>query len=265
MAELQIRLPEYKWRIFFVTGLANISTAIAITSLNLALPVMADEFGVSMAAVSWLPLIFALIPCCTLLIFGRIADIYGYKRQFMAGFLVFGLASVLLPLLSNGLAGAIVFRSLQALGYGMMISITQAMRSRAFPLDERGKAPGINSVFVSIGYSLEPSVGGLLLSNFSWRAIFYLNAPFSLIGFFTAAFILKKDELDHAASRRMDWPGSALFAVFIGFWQRYHGIKAKPLCRLARMDGWGADLSAGAERRFYLLSGHCRHRDILRV
>ncbi|MCL1805859.1 MAG: MFS transporter [Clostridiales bacterium] len=211
-----MRLPEYKWRIFFVTGLANISTAIAISSISLALPVMSDEFGVSMSAVSWIPLIYSLLPSCTLLIFGRLADLYGYKRQFMCGFLIFGTASVLLPLLSRGLAGAIMFRGVQAIGYAMMISITQAMCNRSFPPEERGKALGVNSIFVSIGLSLGPSVGGLLLSRFSWRAIFYFNAPFSLIGFIMCVLVLKKDELDPEAPRRMDWLGSVFFAIFIG-------------------------------------------------
>jgi EmrB/QacA subfamily drug resistance transporter len=213
---LKLRLPEYKWRIFFVTGLANISTAIAISSISLALPVMSEEFGVSMTAISWIPLIYSLIPSCTLLIFGRLADLYGYKRQFMGGFLIFGAASFLLPLLARGLAGAIMFRGIQAVGYAMMISITQAMCNRSFPPNERGKALGVNSIFVSIGLSLGPSVGGLLMSHFSWRAIFFFNAPFSLIGFVMSILVLKKDALDAEASRRMDWLGSLFFAIFIG-------------------------------------------------
>jgi MFS family permease len=122
----------------------------------------------------------------------------------------------LLPLLSRGLAGAIMFRGLQSIGYAMMISITQAMCNRSFPPNERGKALGVNSIFVSIGLSLGPSVGGILMSQFSWRAIFYFNAPFSLLGFVMAVLVLKKDELDPNVSRRMDWPGSVFFAIFIG-------------------------------------------------
>ena len=213
---MKLKLPEYKWRIFFVTGLANIATAIALSSLSLALPVMADEFGVSMAAISWIPLVYSLIPSCTLLVFGRLADLYGYKRQFIGGFFVFGLTSVMLPLLARGLAGAIFFRCLQAIGYGMMISITQALCNRSFPPEERGKALGINSIFVSVGLSLGPSVGGLLMSRFSWRAIFYFNVPFCLLGLAMSIAVLKKDGPEEGSGRRMDWPGSALFAVFIG-------------------------------------------------
>ncbi|MCL2121968.1 MAG: MFS transporter [Clostridiales bacterium] len=210
-------MPEYKWRIFAVTGLASISSAIAISSINLALPIMSEEFGISMSAISWLPLIFSLVPCCTMLIFGRLADIYGYKRQFIGGFLVFGLASLLLPLLAKGLPSLIFFRGLQSLGYSMMISITQAMCNRAFPANERGKALGVNSIFVSVGLSAGPSVGGMLLSHFSWRSIFYFNAPFSFIGILMAVLILRKEGPDPGVERRMDWIGSLFFTIFIGF------------------------------------------------
>ena len=211
-----IKLPEYKWRIFGVTGLASITTATAVSSISLALPVMAEEFGVSMAAISWLALIYSLIQSCTLLIFGRLADLYGYKRQFIGGFLVFGVASVMLPVIARGLPGLILFRSLQGIGASMMISITQAMCNRAFPPHERGKALGVNSIFVSVGYAIGPSVSGLLMSSFSWRSIFYFNLPSCVLGLVMAVLILRKDELDPDVERKMDLPGSLLFAAAIG-------------------------------------------------
>ena len=213
---MQLHMPEYKWRIFGVTGLANIATAIAISSITLALPVMADDFGVSMAAISWLSLVYSLVPSCTLLIFGRLADLNGYKRQFICGFTVFGIASLLLPALSRGLVTLILFRALQGLGYAMMISITQAMCNRAFPPEERGKALGVNSIFVSIGLSAGPSISGLLMSRFTWRAIFYFNAPFCLLGVIMAALILKKDAKSADTALHMDFPGSLLFAAAVG-------------------------------------------------
>jgi len=209
-------MPEYKWQIFFVAGLASITTALAISSLNIAMPIMAEEFGVSMSAISRLSLVYALIPSCTLLIFGRMGDLFGYKRQFIAGFLLFGLSSFLLPIIATGLMGAIIFRCVQGIGSAMMISITQALCNKTFPPSERGKALGINAVFVSIGLSLGPSVGGLLLSYFSWRSIFFFNAPFSLLGVVTTILILKKDTQASVSARHMDWFGSLFFAIFIG-------------------------------------------------
>ena len=213
---MAFRLPEYKWRIFAVTGFASITSGIAISSITLALPVMADEFGVSMATISWLSLVYSLIPSCLLLIFGRLADLYGYKRQFIGGFIVFGLSSLLLPALSRGMAGLIFFRSLQSIGYSMMISITQAMCNRVFPPNERGKALGVNSIFVSIGLSAGPSISGLLLSRFTWRSVFYFNAPSCFLGLIMTIMVLKKDEPAQGRKPRMDWLGSMLFAAAVG-------------------------------------------------
>ncbi|MCL1849610.1 MAG: MFS transporter [Clostridiales bacterium] len=209
-------MPAYKWRIFSVTGLASITTATAVSSISLALPVIAEEFGVTMSAISWLSLIYSLIQSCTLLIFGRLADLYGYKRQFIGGFLVFGMASALLPILARGLLGLVFFRCLQGLGGAMMISITQAMCNRVFPPNERGKALGVNSVFVSVGYAIGPSISGILMSSFSWRSIFYFNLPSCILGLIMAFLILRKDEVDPSAERKMDVPGSLLFALAVG-------------------------------------------------
>ncbi len=208
---------EYKWRIFAVTSLANMTSAFALNSLNLAMPIMAAEFGVSMGAISWLSLVYSFIPSCVLLIFGRLADLYGYKRQFISGFIVFGVASLLLPLLAQSLQSLIFFRCFQALGYGMMISITQAMCNRSFPPEERGKALGINSVSVSVGLAIGPTIGGMLMTHFSWRSIFYFNIPFCILGIIMSIIVLKKDEPYAGESRRMDWLGSFFFALFIGF------------------------------------------------
>ena len=213
---MRIRMPEYKWQIFFVTGLANITVTTSLSGINLALPIMADEFGVSMSAISWLSLVYTLVPSCTLLIFGRAADLFGYKRQFVAGFLVFAASSALLPLAVSGLAGLILFRCIQAMGYAMLISITQAMCNRTFPANERGRALGINAIFVSLGLSIGPSVSGFLLSHFSWHSIFFFCVPFSILGAVVSVIILKKDEPNQASPRRMDWLGSLFFVIFIG-------------------------------------------------
>lgn len=207
---------EYKWKMFIVTALANLTAGFALNSINLALPVMAEEFGVSMGTISWLSLVYSFIPSCTLLIFGRAADLYGYKKQFIGGFIVFGLASLLLPILSVNLPVLILFRSIQAIGYGMLISITQAMCNRTFPASERGKALGVNSVFVSVGLATGPTIGGILLSRFSWRAIFYFNVPLCILGVAASLAVLKPDIIDPDKDRRMDWIGSALFALSIG-------------------------------------------------
>jgi len=205
-----------KWMVFAVTGMANLVTAFSINSLALALPYLQNEFGVRQSAVGWLAMVYSLVSCCTLLIFGRTAELYGYRRQFKAGFLFFGLICLAAPLLSKTIGVLILFRCLQGLGYSMMISITQAIVSRSFDESERGKALGVNSVFVSIGLAAGPTLGGFLLQFFSWRAMFYINIPFCLAGYWAARRFLPADAAGRASGRRMDTAGAVLFSLSVG-------------------------------------------------
>jgi EmrB/QacA subfamily drug resistance transporter len=204
-----------KWWIFGVTSMANLVVSFAINSLNLSLPTLAKEFGVSQGEVSWLALVYALIPCCTLLVFGRIADLYGYKRQFKIGFCVFALASFMAPLLSRNLLTLIVFRAFQGLGYSILISLTQATIARTFDETERGKAIGVNSVFVSVGLASGPIIGGFLLAHFSWHSIFYFCVPFCVFGLLATFVVMPEDE-KRADRPKLDWRGGLLFAAAVG-------------------------------------------------
>jgi len=205
-----------KWFVFAITGIANLIVSFSINSLILALPLLQKEFDVSQNAVSWLAMVYSLVPCCTLLIFGRTAELFGYKRQFKAGFLFYGAICLAAPLLSKNIGLLIFFRCLQGLGYSIIISITMAVVSRSFPENERGKALGINSVFVSVGLAAGPTVGGFLLMFFSWRALFYFNIPFCLFGFWATCRFLPPDNSREPGKGHMDITGALLLAFFIG-------------------------------------------------
>jgi len=137
-------------------------------------------------------------------------DLYGYKRQFLGGYLFFGAVSLLTPLLAANLGLLILFRCLQGIGYSMLISITQAIVSRTFPAAERGKALGVNSVFVSVGLAAGPTIGGILLTYSGWHAIFYFNVPFYILGALATLLVMREEPGDRAVRGRMDWPGAAL-------------------------------------------------------
>lgn len=205
-----------KWWIFTITSMANLAVSFAINSLNLALPTLAKEFGVSQGEVSWLALVYSLIPCCMLLICGNIADLCGYKRQYIIGFSIFGIASLLAPVLSHNLLSLILFRALQGVGYSILILITQATISKIFDENERGKALGVNSVFVSVGLASGPMIGGFLLAHFSWHSIFYFCTPFCLIGFIATLIVMPDDKNKETGRIKLDWTGGLFFAVAIG-------------------------------------------------
>lgn len=210
------KIKHTKWLIFAVTSMANLVVSFSINSLNLALPTLTKEFGVSQNNISWLALVYSLIPCCTLLIFGRNAELYGYKKQFKIGFLFFGAVCILAPLLSVNLGLLIFFRCLQGIGYSIMISITQAIVSRTFNSKERGRALGINSVFISIGLAAGPTIGEFLLTHFSWHSIFYFNVPFCILGFISTHLFMPEDIKETSKNKSMDWLGASLFSISIG-------------------------------------------------
>lgn len=210
-----MEIKNSKWLIFWVVGAANFIAGFSINSMNLALPTIASQFGVSQASVSWLSLLYNLIPCCTLLFFGRLGDMLGYRKQFMFGFALFGAVSWLAPLCSRNLGLLILFRSLQGLGYSILVSITQAIVKRTFGREECGKAIGINSVFVSIGLAAGPTCGGFLIDFFSWHSIFYVNIPFCIAGFIAAMLVLPADSKT-STKVKIDTRGTVFFAVFTG-------------------------------------------------
>ncbi|QIB69304.1 MFS transporter [Aminipila butyrica] len=205
-----------KWWIFTITSMANLAASFSINSLNLALPTIAKDFGVSQGAVSWLALVYSLIPCCTLLICGKMADLFGYKRQYLVGFSFFAIASMLAPIFSYNLLTLIILRALQGFGYSMLISITQATISKTFEDNERGKALGVNAVFVSVGLASGPTIGGLLLAHFSWYSIFYFCIPFCIIGLIATLIVMPEDTNKEAGKRQIDWLGGLYFAIAIG-------------------------------------------------
>lgn len=205
-----------KWSIFIVTSMANLGASFAINSLNLALPLIREEFGVTQSDVSWLALVYSLLPSCMLLLFGRLADICGYRRQYIFGFGFFSVVCLLAPLLSFNLPTLIIFRALQGIGYSILISITQATIYKTFPENERGKALGINSVFVSVGFAAGPTIGGVLLKFFTWHSIFYFCAIFGILGFIGTLLSMEDDTTEKESRQKMDGLGGLLFIVFIG-------------------------------------------------
>ena len=201
--------------IFVVTALANLVAPFSINSVNLALPLLSAEFHASQAAVSWLTLVYSLVPSCTLLFFGRLADIYGYRRQFFWGFVFFGLVSLLAPLVSVSLGLLIFFRCLQGLGYAVLISITQGILARTFDPSVRGRVLGTNAVFVSVGLASGPTIGGLILRHFSWHYIFYFSVPFCAAGALCTLLYVQDGETGKTDAA-IDWPGAFWFSLCAG-------------------------------------------------
>ena len=128
---------------------------------------------------------YGLVTATLLLSFGRLSDMYGRVKMFRLGFLIFTIGSILLYLTpSTGDAGAIeiiVFRLVQGVGAAFFLANSAAILTDAFPINERGKALGINIVAAIAGNFLGLVIGGVL-AVFNWRYVFLISIPFGLIG-----------------------------------------------------------------------------------
>jgi MFS family permease len=154
--------------VLLATSFASFVPPFMSSSLNLAIPAIGTEFGASAVMANWVITSYLIASAAFLLPFGRLGDLTGRKRVFLAGMLIhvtFSLASGL----ATSAASLIVFRMFQGIGGAMGFATSVAIPTGAFPPEKRGKVLGINSAAVYTGLSLGPVIGGLLTQHLGWR------------------------------------------------------------------------------------------------
>lgn len=200
-----------KKSVLLITTLAVFLTAFMGSSINIALPTIGKELAMDAVLLSWAVTIYPLAAATFLVPFGRIADIYGRKRIFTYGILLYTLSSLLLAI-STSSAMLITLRFLQGTGAAMLFTTGVAILTSVFPLGERGKALGINQAAVYLGLSLGPFIGGLLTQHFGWRSIFGVIVPLGLI-IITYTFRKLKGEWAEAKGEKFDIIGSIIYGL----------------------------------------------------
>jgi EmrB/QacA subfamily drug resistance transporter len=190
------------------------------SSINIALPTIGNEFLIDAVLLSWIPTAFLLTSAMFTLPFGRIADIYGLKRVFTIGIIVYTAFSFLSGIAPSAVS-LILFRAFQGVGSAMIFGTSVAMLTSVFPPQERGKALGINVAGVYAGLALGPFLGGILTQYLCWRIIFFFNV---LLGLIIIAFVLLrlKGEWKECKGEKFDIRGAviystALFLILYGF------------------------------------------------
>ena len=197
-------------------SLATFMAGLDGTIVNIALPTISEAFHVSSSTVSWVATAYLLVMAGCVLVFGKISDIIGFKKVFLAGFAIFTLGSFacgLLPDLFGSLTWLIGSRIFQALGGAMMTAIAPAMITTYIPMVQKGKAMGIVMTLAALGTALGPTIGGYLTQYFSWHAIFFINIPVGIVAILLGAKVIPRD----TGSRELtgfDTTGAGL--VFVG-------------------------------------------------
>jgi EmrB/QacA subfamily drug resistance transporter len=202
--------PNYKWIALSVTTLGAAMAAIDSSIVVLGLPTMMADLHSDLVTMVWVLMGYILMSTIFLLLFGRLADMFGRVRMYNLGFAVFTVGSLLCALAGSGVQ-LVAFRLVQGIGGAMIMANGMAIITEAFPAGERGRAMGINSVTWAIGGILGPVAGGIILAAFSWRWIFLVNLPIGVLG--TAWGYLALHELSEPKrGERLDLPGLLLFS-----------------------------------------------------
>ncbi len=203
-------LPYYRWLIFSVTVMGTFMAVLDSSIVNVALPLIAASFGVELTAVQWVVTAYLLVISSLLPLFGKIGDMYGRRRIYLLGFVIFTIGSLLCSL-ANSIWLLVAARVLQAIGASMLMSNSPAIVSVTFPGKERGRVLGMNGTVVALAAMAGPSLGGILVGLFNWQWIFYINLPIGIIAYLLGYYILPKEE--QHSSGTFDFMGAALFAV----------------------------------------------------
>jgi MFS family permease len=174
--------PRNRWWSLSVASLATLIVTADSGQLSIALPLIIKELNADLALASWIALVYALITASLYLPCGRLSDLFGVGRLFLAGFVVYSCSSLFAGV-SQSAGQLIFFRALQAAGSALIMANNFALVTALFPPAERGRAMGIAGGTISaLGYTLGPVLGGLLTSGFGWRSNFYLSAILALLG-----------------------------------------------------------------------------------
>lgn len=179
--------------------------------VNIALPSIMDDFKSPLTTTEWVVIMYLLTITVSLLFWGNLADYLGRGRIYSAGMLIFGTGSLFCGL-TNTINWLIFCRFIQALGAAMMMSTGPAIIKLTFPASRLGRHMGLIGMAVSLGLMTGPTLGGIIIEYFSWRAIFFITVPLALIFFLYGVFMLPH-RTKTASSLQFDWPGGLIWAV----------------------------------------------------
>jgi EmrB/QacA subfamily drug resistance transporter len=195
--------------VLLVTTTASFVLPVMLSGVNIALPSLAKELALDALTLGWIATSFLLSSATLLVPFGRIADIYGRKKVFTCGLIIFTISSFFCAMAGSANV-LIACRVFQGIGGAMLAGTAVALLTTVFPADERGKVLGINVAATYLGLSLGPVLGGILTQHLGWRSIFLSSA---LLGLAVIGIVLwkLKGEWTGAKGERFDLAGSIVY------------------------------------------------------
>ncbi|WP_051992349.1 DHA2 family efflux MFS transporter permease subunit [Mobilicoccus pelagius] len=201
--------PENPWPALWALVLGFFMILVDSTIVSIATPALMSHFHAGITEVLWVTSAYLLAYAVPLLITGRLGDLVGPKRVYIAGLAVFTLSSLWCGL-TGSITGLVVARVVQGLGASLMTPQTMSVITRTFPPDRRGGAMALWGATAGIAALVGPILGGFLIDALGWEWIFFVNVPVGVLGM-VLAWRLVPDLTTHA--RSFDWVGVTLSAV----------------------------------------------------
>lgn len=195
------------WAILLTLCLGFFMTLLDVTIVNIAIPSMMTELGASLDEILWVINAYVIMLAVLVITAGRLGDLRGQRTMFIIGVAVFTLASLACGL-SQGPAMLIACRVVQGIGAAILMPQTSALLITTFPPEKRGTAFGIWGAVAGVATVAGPTLGGLLVTVFDWRWIFFVNVPVGVVVLAMAWSIIP--ESARRERHRLDLPGVVL-------------------------------------------------------
>lgn len=227
----------YEWVALSVTTVGALLASVQGSALLIALPDVLTSLHAQFLTIMWVLLSYLLITTALVPVVGRLADMFGRKNLYNAGFAIFTLGSLLAGLSQAQFhAGDMVlFRVIQGVGAALLFTNSTAIVTDAFKSGRVGLGLGVNQIASAAGFLLGPVVGGLLTAV-SWRWVFLANVPIGLFGTFWGMARLR-EPVKLPASQRFDWAGSLTFTGGLGCLLMGLSLIAFPLIGMSAVAG----------------------------
>lgn len=199
-----------KWWVMLAVGLGVFLATIDSSIVNISLPTLTEALHTNFATIQWVVLSYMLTVTCLILGVGRWADMIGRKALYLSGVIIFTVGSGLSGW-SPTVGWLIGFRAVQGVGAAMLTALGTAIITAAFPARERGRALGIIGSVVSVGITLGPTIGGVLIGTVGWRSIFLVNLP---VGVVAAFMVIREVPRDRPpGGQRFDYAGGTVLLI----------------------------------------------------
>jgi EmrB/QacA subfamily drug resistance transporter len=245
------------WRILSVVSLASMVTALGGSALNVALPQLVRQTDAGAEAASWILIAFQLTTTVLMIVFGRLADMFGRRALYLTGLATYTLASLLAGFAPDAWL-IVALRVFQAMGTAMLLTNSAALVTDAFPRARLGEGMGVYTASFSVATLIGPTVGGLLVEHLGWQWVFWYNVPIGLICLIWGVIVLPRGRTATRGRGGLDLPGNVLVLAGLG------GLLLA-LLEVTRL-GWGHPLVVGglvafvlALPLFVLREGRARH------